>query len=589
VHNTLFLILRRMRAPLIFLILSYAISILGMTLIPGVDAHGQPAPPMDFFHAFYVVSYTATTIGFGELPGTFSDAQRAWVIVTIYMTVIVWLYSIGSILKLLQDPTLLRAARGNRFAARIKHLHQPFYLIAGCGETGSLLMHALDSRNQQAVVLDIDPERVGSLELGQYHLDIPALTADASLPENLLMAGLNHPLCAGVIALTNDDRANLSVAVTTKLLRPELPALCRADSLETAANMTSFGTDEVVIAFEVFGEHLALAVNSPGHHLLYEWLTSVPGDPLTEPLEPPRGKWVLCGYGRFGKAIAHHLKRAGIELVVVEAAPDLTGCEDCIVGRGTEAHTLLEAGIDQAVGIVAGTDDDINNLSIVMTARQINPGLFTVLRQNRHANAPLFQRFQASVTMQPSSIVAHEFLSLLTTPLLSRFLNGIQVHDDAWVDVLISRIAATLENSVPEVWDVALSGIQAEAVWEAMRDGSAVTLLALTRNPVEREAGLGCIPLLLKRGEAEILMPEPDTLLQSGDQILFCGTRQARNLQALGLYNFNVLNYLLTGQDAPGGKVWRLLEQLGRKRPIPEPGTANPPDLHTWQAPPPPK
>ena len=98
-HNTLFMILRRMRAPLIFLIISHAISILGMTLVPGVDAAGKPAPPMDFFHAFYVVTYTATTIGFGELPGAFSEAQRVWITVVIYMTVTVWLYSIGSILK----------------------------------------------------------------------------------------------------------------------------------------------------------------------------------------------------------------------------------------------------------------------------------------------------------------------------------------------------------------------------------------------------------------------------------------------------------------------------------------------------------
>lgn len=571
-HNTLFLILRRMRAPLIFLILSYAIALLGMTLIPGVDAEGRPAPPMDFFHAFYVVSYTATTIGFGEVPGAFSEAQRAWITVTIYMTVIVWLYSIGSILGMLQDPSLLRITRGNRFAAKVKHLRQPFHLIAGCGETGTLLLHALDSRDQQAVVLDIDPERIGTLELGEYHLDIPALTADASLPENLLTAGLDHPLCAGVIALTNDDRANLSVAVTVKLLRPELTALCRADTLETATNMASFGTDEVVIAFEVFGEHLAMAVNSPGHHLLYEWLTSVPGEALIEPLEPPQGKWVICGYGRFGKAITHHLKRVGIELVVVEADPDKTGCDDCIVGSGAEAHTLLEAGIEQAVGIVAGTDDDINNLSIAMTARQLNPGLFTVLRQNRHANAPLFQQFQASVTMQPSSIVAHEFLSLLTTPLLSRFLNLVRAHDDAWVDVLLSRIAAVLENTVPEVWDVAFSASQTEAVWEAMRDGMPVPLQALMRNPVDRDESLSCIPLLLKRGATEILMPEPDTVLQAGDSLLFCGERHARNQQSLGLYNFNVLSYLLTGMDAPGGKVWRWIEQIGKKSPMPHPG-----------------
>jgi voltage-gated potassium channel len=564
-HTTLFLILRRMRAPLIFLLLSYAIALLGMTLIPGVDAEGRAAPPMDFFHAFYVVSYTATTIGFGEVPGAFSEAQRAWTIVVIYLTVISWLYSIGSILGMLQDPSLLRVARGNRFAAKVRRLRQPFHLIAGCGETGTLLMHALDSRDQQAVVLDIDPERVGTLELGQYHLDIPALTADASLPENLLTAGLDHPLCAGVIALTNDDRANLSMAVTVKLLRPELPVLCRADSLETAANMTSFGTDEVVIAFEVFGEHLAMAVNSPGHHLLYEWLTSVPGEALVEPLEPPRGKWVICGYGRFGKAITHHLKQVGIELVVVEATPEKTGCDDCIVGSGTEAHTLLEAGIEQAVGIVAGTDDDINNLSIAMTARQLNPGLFTVLRQNRHANAPLFQRFEASVTMQPSSIVAHEFLSLLTTPLLSRFLNLIRDHDDAWVDVQISRIAAVIENTVPEVWDIELTQSQTEAAWEAIRDGAPVTLHALMRNPVDRADPLACIPLLLKRGETVTLMPEAETVLEVGDHLLFCGQHSARNQQALGLYNFNVLSYLLTGMDAPGGKIWRWFERVAGK------------------------
>jgi len=560
-HNTLFLILRRMRAPLIFLILSYAISLLGMTLIPGVDAAGRPAPPMDFFHAFYVVSYTATTIGFGEVPGTFSDAQRAWTIVVIYLTVIAWLYSIGFILNLLQDPALLRAARGNRFAARIKRLRQPFYLIAGCGETGSLLMHALDNRNQQAVVLDIDPDRVGALELGQYHLDIPALCADASLPENLLVAGLNHQHCAGVIALTNDDRANLSVAVTVKLLRPQLPVLCRTDSLETAANMASFGTDEVVLAFETFGEHIAMAVDSPGHHLLYEWLTGVPGESLTEPLEPPRGKWVICGYGRFGKAITHHLKRVGIEPVVVEATPLKTGCDDCIVGTGTEAHTLLEAGIEDAVGIVAGTDDDINNLSIVMTAREPNPGLFTVLRQNRHANELLFQHFRANVTMQPFRIVAHEFLSLLITPLLSRFFSLARSRDDAWVDVLISRIAAVLENTMPDVWDVEVSRSQTEAVWEAIRDGTSVPLQALLRNPAGRDETLACIPLLLKRGDTEILMPEPDVLLQVGDRLLFCGERQARHLQSLCLYNFGVLGYLLTGQDAPSGTIWRWLNR----------------------------
>jgi Ca2+/H+ antiporter, TMEM165/GDT1 family len=70
----------------------YALAVSGLVLIPGQDADGNPAA-MGFFHAFYVVSYTATTIGFGELPNAFTDAQRLWMIPLIYVTVGVWIYA----------------------------------------------------------------------------------------------------------------------------------------------------------------------------------------------------------------------------------------------------------------------------------------------------------------------------------------------------------------------------------------------------------------------------------------------------------------------------------------------------------------
>ena len=560
-HSAMFLILRRMRAPLIILIVCYAIALLGMTLIPGVDAQGRPAPPMGFFHAFYFVSYTATTIGFGEVPVSFSDAQRAWATFIIYLTVIAWLYGIGTILALLREPAMLRAIRAGRFQRRVKQLRQPFHVVVGCGETGTLLLRALDSQGRQSVAIDIDPVPIAELDLGELHQDIPALVGDARLPENLILAGLHHRLCAGVVTLTNDDQANLSVALTVKLLRPELPVMCRADSLDTAANMASFGTEEVVIAFELFAEQLAMALNNPGQHLLYRWLTGVPGEPLPQPLEPPSGKWIVCGYGRFGKAVARHLRHEAIELVVIEARPEVTGCEDCIIGRGTEASTLLEAGIEDAVGIVAGTDDDVNNLSIVMTARQLNPELFMVARQNRFANAALFQGFAADITMQPASIVAHEYLSLLTTPLLARFLALTRAHDDAWADELISRIVAVVNDSVPEVWDIELSRLGTEAVWQALRDGTPVRLGDLLRDPAQRDDTLPCIALLLHRSREELPLPDTDTPLRSGDRVLFCGNRAARRQQALGLHNYNILDYLLSGRDVLGGTLWRWLDQ----------------------------
>jgi hypothetical protein len=82
----IFLVLRRMRAPLIVLILIFAISVIGLTLMPGQDASGQPHR-LGFFDAFYFMNYTATTIGYGEIPYPFSTAQRMWVTFSIYLAV----------------------------------------------------------------------------------------------------------------------------------------------------------------------------------------------------------------------------------------------------------------------------------------------------------------------------------------------------------------------------------------------------------------------------------------------------------------------------------------------------------------------
>ena len=554
-NSVLFLVLRRMRLPLILLVVSYAVSILGMSLMPGVDAQGRPSAGMSLFHAFYFVSYTATTIGFGELPTAFSEAQRAWATLTIYLTVLVWLYSIGTILTLLQDAAFRRVLEAASFQRQVRRLRQPFYILCGCGETGSLLLQSLDLRNQQAVVLDMDGERISELELGQYRLQIPALAADVRVPANLEMAGLGHPACAGVVALTNDDRANLSVAVTTKLLRPELPVLARADQLDTAENMASFGTNQIVNGFELFGELLGNALHNPGQYLLYDWLTDLPGTPLVEPLRPPRGKWVICGYGRFGRAVVRNLRREQVDVVVIDTDALRGDCDECIRGDAAETDVQLEAGVKGAAAIVAGTDDDVSNLSIVMTARKLNPGLFVVVRQNRHDNATLFQRFNAHITMQPAGIVGHEFLSLLTTPLLSRFFAVSRTQPEAWANELIARILALVTDTVPEVWDVHIADTDASAVTQALKDNGSVLLGDLLRDPSDRDAQLPCIALLIERPEA--LLPDLDTPVFPGDRYLFCGAPGIRHRQALALRNAEVLDYLTSGVERYTRWPWR--------------------------------
>ena len=139
--------------------------------------------------------------------------------------------------------------------------------------------------------------------------------------------------------------------------------ICRADSHDIEANMASFGTDYIIDPFDTFADHLSTALNSPGLYLLYRWLTGVADSALTEPIYPPKdGHWIICGYGRLGKAIHQRLRQQGIRAVVVEAMPDTTGMppEGCVIGRGTEADTLAETNkrLDHIVSLAKSLQND---------------------------------------------------------------------------------------------------------------------------------------------------------------------------------------------------------------------------------------
>jgi Trk K+ transport system NAD-binding subunit len=566
--SIVFLIFRRMRAPLLALLAVYTIAMAGLVAIPGQDADGNPVR-LSFFDAFYFVSYTATTIGFGEIPYALTGAQRIWVTFCVYATVIVWLYSIGSLIALLQDKTLQRAMQERRFSKRVRHINEPFYLICGYGQTGSGLVRALSERGQRAVVLDSNEERVNLLKLENLREYVPALSADVRRPEYLLLGGLRLPNCRGVLALTSDNEVNLKVALAAKLMHPSAQVICRADSHEVEANMASFGTDHIYDPFDTFALYFATALDSPCLTLLADWLGEMRGEALPEPIQPPaHGLWVICGYGRFGKALYERLKEQDVDLAVVEARPDRTGKPDChfIHGPGTEADTLEHAGIHRAVGLIAGTDNDANNLSIVMTAKALNPGLFTVMRENHLMNRELFDAVGADILMHPSLIVAHRIRILLTAPLLTEFVHYARFEDDAWACELVSRIAALAHDRVPEVWQVRIDAEGAYALLKLGPDEPFPKIGDLLRDPRDRGCRLPALALMRRRDNGRTLLPDLDDRVREGDQILFCGRPDARSGMLWTLQNLHALTYVLHGSSPPRGIVWTWLLRWRRRR-----------------------
>jgi voltage-gated potassium channel len=562
--TTIFLILRRMRAPLIVLIVIYAVSVLGLTVIPGQDLAGRPYR-MGFFDAFYVMSYTATTIGYGEIPYPFTYNQRMWVTVCIYLTVVGWAYAIGSLLARLRDRAFRQALALQRFTRKVARLAEPFVIVAGHGRAGELLGHSMDALGRRFVVLDKSEDRIDGLELESYHADVPGLTADARDPSYLVAAGLDHPSCEAVVALTDDDEANLAVVMAAELLRPEVAVIARVTSRSMAERMQAFGGPSTVNPFDRFGDHLRLALRAPAAYQLLTWLESGPGAPLPPRGAPPRsGRWVVCGYGRLGREITADLRAEEIDVTVIEPHPTDADADDVVIADGSQPGVLVRADLEGAVGFVAATDNDTTNLSLVAAARKTNPSLFVAARQNVPASGPLFAAMEIDALLVPTEVVAHEVYAQLATPLLWRFLRELPTRDDAWAAELVDRLTELCGQHLQALWRLRLTPQEAPALtqWLASRP---VRLGDLLRNPEDRDEPLHAVVLLVLRGDDVVLAPGPDFVLAAADELLLAGRPSARRALSTILEVDAVLEYVLSGRRVPSSWVWRKL------RPSPQP------------------
>jgi voltage-gated potassium channel len=555
--STIFLVLRRMRAPLFALIVIYAISVLGLTLIPGQDAEGKPWR-MDFFHAFYFMSYTATTIGFGEIPHAFTDAQRLWVTFMIYLTVIGWAWAIGTLLALTRDRGFQDALTQRRFARRVRALAEPFVLIAGYGAAGRRLAHALDALGRRFVVLDIARERIDDLALESFRSDVPGLAADAGSPPTLLLAGLANDRCEAVIALTDNDETNLAVTMAVELLRPGLLVIARTVSPPIAERMRVLGAAEVVNPFDLFGDYLRIALRAPASFRLIEWLTSTPGSTLPRRREPPRGRWIVCGFGRFGSEVTRDLRAEGLEVTVVEPGRLASDDPSIIVGHGVEPDVLAHADPATAVGLIAATDNDTTNLSVIAAARRVNPALYLIGRQNHAENASLFKAVGVDFALIPAQVTAHEVLARIVSPLLYRFLGAVSALHEEQSAALVARLADHCGERVPALWVIRLRAGAAPALARWIASGRSLALADLLRDPEDRSRPVAAVPLMLVRdGTAPMVAPDGDTLLAAGDEILFAGRVAAHRALDSICHSDATRDYVLLGRDVPSGWVWR--------------------------------
>jgi len=534
------------------LIVTFSISILGMVLIPGVDDQGN-VYHLTFFDAFYFVSYMASTIGFGESPYTFTYPQRLWVSFSIYMTVIGWFYAIGSIIALVQDKVLSTQLRLAHFQKQINSLNAPFIIFVGYNLLHKNIIQRLSDEGIHSVVIEKDEARIEEMVLANYTLDIPALQGDIKDPDLFEIAGISKNNCMAVVSLSSDDALNLHAAMSAKLLNSSVKVIVEATYEEYADNLKTIGIEIVENPFKIVAKRLFMALKAPSLLLLEQWIYEGTLRLSSQDLLPKQGKYIICGYGRMGKAIRIALKRAGIDYLFIETDPKKVrkmrkNDTNIISGDGHDTKMLIDAGIKDASCIIAGMNDDFINLSIVMAAKKLNPKIFTVARQNNILDQCIFTAAHIDRIIVVQNLLINQTFIAIAKPLSERFLRLIKNMGSEWGESLLISLKQTIGDN-PQKLETSITPENAWALCNHIEKSGPVSLNRLAISLRDHHQQNRLIPLYLKRGDEELLLPDGNISLQINDKILFAGDKEAFEDLEYIMQNIYELHYVLEGES----------------------------------------
>lgn len=147
---------------------------------------------------------------------------------------------------------------------------------------------------------------------------------------------------------------------------------------------------------------------------------------------------ILCGYGKYGKEISFNLLSHSIPFVVIDHSAEkierLQHSDPPMLymdGDATQDETLIGAGILRAKAIITALADDSDNLYIVLTARQLNPGINIISRAIDPRADKKLVKAGANHVVMPEQIGGFYMATLVTKPGAVEFFSFITSENQA--------------------------------------------------------------------------------------------------------------------------------------------------------------
>ena len=231
-------------------------------------------------------------------------------------------------------------------------------------------------------------------------------------------------------------------------------------------------------------------------------LDRVLGRHKLEQLEKLEDHYVLCGYGRIGRMIAHEIMNRKMRLVVIENDPEvweqLTKDGMLFVrGDASDEDNLLSAKIKRARGLISVVNSDAENVYVVLSARGLNPDLYIVSRATEEKTIKKLKAAGADQVISPYLIGARKMAQAVLRPAVADFIET-TVHGGAGMDLAMEEIMVTPDSELKDI--------------------------SLLESNIRRDLDL--IIIAIKTAEGRMLFnPSAQARIQVGDTLIAVGRR----------------------------------------------------------------
>ena len=186
----------------------------------------------------------------------------------------------------------------------------------------------------------------------------------------------------------------------------------------------------IIFSFGIF----AYVATTFGRYLVDGFFTNYYRDRnVKRKIDKLRDHVIICGYGRNGKQASIELLEHNAKIIIIEN--DVPMVEELrnssllfIEGDATSEDVLNDANIKEAKALITTLPVDADNLFVVLSARELNPGMTIISRASLDHSDSKLKRAGATNVIMPDKIGGQRMAKLVAQPDVVEFLEYVMLQ-----------------------------------------------------------------------------------------------------------------------------------------------------------------